>query len=87
MVPDDFVLIAAIPITPNGKIDRKALPKPDYNTTTRRGDIYCAARTDVEKQLAEIWQEQMNLDKISVTDNFFELGGRSLVAVQIMAKD
>ncbi|WP_428331022.1 non-ribosomal peptide synthetase [Mucilaginibacter sp.] len=85
MVPDDFVLMTAIPITPNGKIDRKALPKPDYNTIARQGE-YVAPRTELEKQVAEIWQELMGLEKISIFDNFFELGGRSLVAVQIMAR-
>ncbi|ASU33854.1 non-ribosomal peptide synthetase [Mucilaginibacter xinganensis] len=85
MVPDDFVLMDAIPITPNGKIDRKALPKPDYNVVARTGD-YLAPRTEIEKQIAEVWQELMGIEKISVTDNFFELGGRSLVAVQIMAR-
>jgi thioesterase domain-containing protein/acyl carrier protein len=86
MVPDDFVLLSSIPITPNGKTDRKSLPKPDYNLISRAGDDYAAPRTDIEKQLAEIWEELMGLDKISIFDNFFTLGGRSLVAVQIMAR-
>ncbi|TWI96343.1 amino acid adenylation domain-containing protein [Mucilaginibacter frigoritolerans] len=85
MVPDDFVLMEAIPITPNGKIDRKALPKPDYNIITRQGE-YVAPRTDIEMQVAEVWQELMGREKISIFDNFFEIGGRSLVAVQIMAR-
>ncbi len=85
MVPDDFVLMTAIPITPNGKIDRKALPKPDYNVIARQGE-YVAPRTDIEMQVAEVWQELMGIEKISIFDNFFELGGRSLVAVQIMAR-
>jgi len=85
MVPDDFVLMAAIPITPNGKTDRKSLPKPDYSLVNRSGE-YVAPRTDVEKQVAEIWEELMGLEKISIFDNFFTLGGRSLVAVQIMAR-
>jgi len=85
MVPDDFVVMTSIPITPNGKIDRKALPKPDYNTIARLGE-YVAPRTEIESQVAEIWQELMGLEKISIYDNFFELGGRSLVAVQIMAR-
>jgi amino acid adenylation domain-containing protein len=85
MVPDDFVLMPAIPITPNGKTDRKSLPKPDYNLINRSGE-YIAPRTDVEKQIAEIWEELMGLEKISIFDNFFTLGGRSLVAVQIMAR-
>jgi amino acid adenylation domain-containing protein len=85
MVPDDFVLMEVIPITPNGKIDRKALPKPDNSVVTREGE-YVAPRTEIEQQLAEIWQELMGIEKISIYDNFFELGGRSLVAVQIMAR-
>ncbi|HVW97009.1 MAG TPA: amino acid adenylation domain-containing protein [Mucilaginibacter sp.] len=85
MVPDDFVLMTSIPITPNGKIDRKALPKPDYNAVVRLGE-YIAPRTEIEKQVAEIWQELMGIEKISIYDNFFELGGRSLIAVQIMAR-
>jgi len=85
MVPDDFVLLSSIPITPNGKTDRKSLPKPDYNLINRAGE-YVAPRTDIEKQVAEIWQELMGLEKISIFDNFFTLGGRSLVAVQIMAR-
>ncbi len=85
MVPDDFVILPAIPITPNGKTDRKALPKPDYKLVSRNGE-YVAPRTDVEQQLADIWQELMGIPKISIFDNFFTLGGRSLVAVQIMAR-
>ncbi len=85
MVPDDFVIMDVIPITPNGKIDRKALPKPDYSKVQRTGE-FIAPRTDNEKMLAFIWQELMGIEKISIDDNFFELGGRSLVAVQIMAR-
>jgi len=85
MVPDDFVLLDVIPSTPNGKIDRKALPKPDYSHIVRSED-YVAPRTSNEKLVADIWQEMMGLDKISIFDNFFQLGGRSLVAVKIMAK-
>lgn len=85
MVPDDFVLMEAIPITPNGKTDRKSLPVPNYSLSKKTGE-YVAPRTDVEKQLADIWQEVLNIEKVSIFDNFFELGGRSLAAVQIMAR-
>jgi amino acid adenylation domain-containing protein len=85
MVPDDFVLVEAIPITPNGKIDRKALPMPDYSQINRT-DTYVAPRTDNEKLVAGIWEEFMGLKEISIHDNFFELGGRSLIAVRIMAR-
>jgi amino acid adenylation domain-containing protein len=85
MVPDDFVIMETIPITPNGKIDRKALPKPNYSNIQRTGDIV-APRTSNEKLVADIWTELMGLETISIFDNFFELGGRSLVAVKIMAR-
>ncbi|MBL4676115.1 MAG: amino acid adenylation domain-containing protein, partial [Mucilaginibacter sp.] len=85
MVPDDYVLLDIIPSTPNGKIDRKALPKPDYSQITRDGE-YVAPRTSNEKLVAEIWEELMGLEKVSIFDNFFQLGGRSLVAVKIMAR-
>jgi amino acid adenylation domain-containing protein len=85
MVPDDYVLLAEIPSTPNGKIDRKALQKPDYSHINREGE-YVAPRTANEKMVAEIWEQTMGLQKISIYDNFFQLGGRSLVAVKIMAR-
>jgi thioesterase domain-containing protein/acyl carrier protein len=84
MMPDDFVFVKSIPITPNGKIDRKLLPKPEFNLANLSGD-YVAPRSDAEKLLANLWQEFMGIEKISVIDDFFTLGGHSLVAVQIMA--
>ncbi len=86
MVPDDFVLMELIPITPNGKTDRKALPKPDYKTVNRGGE-YVAPQTDDEKLVAGIWEELMGLEKISIHDNFFSLGGRSLCCrIKVMAR-
>lgn len=85
MMPDDYVLMDIIPSTPNGKIDRKALPKPDYSHINRSGE-YVAPRTSNEKLVADIWEELMGLNQISIFDNFFQLGGRSLVAVKIMAR-
>jgi amino acid adenylation domain-containing protein len=85
MMPDDYVLMDVIPSTPNGKIDRKALPKPDYSHINRDGE-YVAPRTSNEKLVADIWEEMMGLNQISIFDNFFQLGGRSLVAVKIMAR-
>ena len=85
MMPDDYVLMDVIPSTPNGKIDRKALPKPDYSHINREGE-YVAPRTSNEKLVADIWEEMMGLNQISIFDNFFQLGGRSLVAVKIMAR-
>ncbi|HEK22320.1 amino acid adenylation domain-containing protein [Mucilaginibacter sp.] len=85
MVPDDYVLLDVIPSTPNGKIDRKALPKPDYSHINRDGE-YLAPRTSNEQLVAGIWEDMMGLEKVSIFDNFFQLGGRSLVAVKIMAR-
>jgi len=83
MVPDDFISLEAIPVTPNGKIDRKALPA---QATGKGNRFYVAPRTDTERQLAAIWERYMGLSEIGVTDNFFELGGHSLVAVHIMSR-
>lgn len=85
MVPDDFAIIETIPITPNGKVDRKALPNPLPYIIRHRSE-YVAPRTDIEKLVADTWAEFMNMEKVGIYDNFFELGGRSLVAVKIMAR-
>ena len=85
MVPDDFVFLSSIPVTPNGKVDRKALPTPESATEVDKNQ-YVAPETETEKQLAAIWEKLMRKPKISIHDNFFSLGGHSLVAVQIMAR-
>ncbi len=82
-VPAVFVLMDKLPLNPNGKIDRKALPEPV------RSDLeveYIAPRTPVEKKLEEIWTEVLNVEKIGVRDNFFEMGGHSLSGIQLMGK-
>jgi amino acid adenylation domain-containing protein len=84
MVPDDFAVIEVIPVTPNGKVDRKALPNPAPFIIRNRNE-YVAPRTDIEKLVADTWSQFMGIDHIGIYDNFFELGGRSLVAVKIMA--
>jgi amino acid adenylation domain-containing protein len=85
MVPDDFAIIDTIPITPNGKVDRKAMPNPLPFIIRNRSE-YVAPRTDTEKLVADTWSEFMGIENIGIYDNFFELGGRSLVAVKIMAR-
>lgn len=85
MVPDNFVFLKTIEITPNGKIDRKALPKPASNPGAGQSKNI-APRTETEKIVAEIWKKLMRLDAIDVNDNFFDLGGHSLMAIQIMAR-
>ncbi|QJD80156.1 non-ribosomal peptide synthetase [Spirosoma rhododendri] len=83
MIPVHFVAVKHIPLTPNGKVDRKSLPAPLVGEPGTRTD-YVGPRTDVEQRVAAIWLDCLKLDKLDVFDNFFELGGHSLVAVQVM---
>ena len=83
MVPDSFVVIPEMPLTPNGKIDKKALAKQNIELTEKK-DEYIAPRTENEKLVSAIWIENLGIPKISVLDNFFELGGHSLIAVKVM---
>ncbi len=85
MVPAIFMDIEALPLTPNGKVDRKGLPEPERTRETS-GAQYVEARTDAERQLTEIWQELLQIERIGVFDNFFALGGHSLLATQMMAR-
>ncbi|PGV75242.1 non-ribosomal peptide synthetase [Bacillus cereus] len=81
MMPSYFVQLSEMPLTTNGKIDRKALPKPD---TMQLGEGYVSPRTPVEIQLAEIWGEVLGLQRVGVNDNFFDLGGHSLKLLQLI---
>lgn len=85
MVPDNFIIITAMPLTPNGKVDKKALSKYGVSVVDA-GNGFVAPRTDVEKLVADIWAEYLGIKKIGVYDNFFELGGHSLIAVQVMTR-
>ncbi|HEX2699938.1 MAG TPA: phosphopantetheine-binding protein, partial [Acidimicrobiales bacterium] len=81
MVPSVIVALDAFPLTPNGKIDRNALPAaqaPGERT-------YVAPRTSEEVVLAEVWAEALSVEQVSVHDNFFDLGGHSLLATQVVA--
>jgi amino acid adenylation domain-containing protein/non-ribosomal peptide synthase protein (TIGR01720 family) len=87
MVPNRFVFLDQIPLTPNGKIDRKALPKPQISDDLK----YVVPETATEKQLCQIWQQLLNLgikeeQGISVTSNFFHLGGHSLLAARLVSQ-
>lgn len=86
MVPDNFILVPAMPLTPNGKVDRKALAKHGIQTSGKQADLFTAPRTTAEKLLSDIWKECLGLEKISVHDNFFDLGGHSLIAVKVMTR-
>ncbi len=84
MVPSLLINLALMPLTPNGKVDRQALPKPDG--TRQLAEKYVAPRSEIEQQIADIWAQVMNLDRVGVHDNFFELGGYSLLAIQVIAR-
>ncbi len=85
MVPSAYVVMAEFPMTANGKVDRKALPKPDADLAAET-DTYLAPRNEIETALAEIWCEVLGLSKVGVRDDFFALGGHSLLAVRLVAR-
>jgi amino acid adenylation domain-containing protein len=82
MVPSAIVALLKIPLTPNGKIDRQALPEPE--TVTRR--IYVAPKTATEEGVASIWQQVLRRERIGIDENFFDLGGHSLLATQVVSR-
>jgi natural product biosynthesis luciferase-like monooxygenase protein len=82
MVPAHFVELAKLPLTPNAKIDRKALPRPDASQARVRTVEHVEAASELEQQIAEVWKRILGLAKVGTHDNFFELGGHSLLAVQ-----
>jgi natural product biosynthesis luciferase-like monooxygenase protein len=82
MLPSAFVVLDEFPHTPNGKIDRKALPAPDAVTASAPAAEYVAPTSDLESQIAEVWKDVLKLTTVGTRDNFFDLGGHSLLAVQ-----
>ncbi|OKP77080.1 hypothetical protein A3844_30085 [Paenibacillus helianthi] len=84
MVPAYFIQVERMPLTSNGKVDRKALPLPEEGWM--RGNEYVAPQGEMEEQLAEIWKEVLGIEQVGRTDNFFELGGDSIKAVQVSAR-
>ncbi|HYW21093.1 MAG TPA: amino acid adenylation domain-containing protein [Nodularia sp. (in: cyanobacteria)] len=84
MVPKVYVAVESIPLTPNGKVNHRALPRPDIVTFHR--DDYVAPRSQLEELLGEIWAKVLGKEQIGVHDNFFELGGHSLLATQLISR-
>lgn len=84
MIPNEFVIVKKIPLLPNGKIDRKALPKPEERSAGDENKKL--PRNETEKLVSKIWGETLGIGTVGVDDDFFELGGHSLVAMQVMMR-
>ncbi|MDB9510452.1 amino acid adenylation domain-containing protein [Kamptonema animale CS-326] len=82
MVPAVCVFLEQLPLTPNGKIDRKLLPNPAITPSETTVDFVMPSN-EIERKIATIWQQILNLDKVGINDNFFDLGGHSLLAIRI----
>ncbi|MFD2168469.1 amino acid adenylation domain-containing protein [Tumebacillus lipolyticus] len=85
MIPSAILKLERLPLTANGKVDKKALPMPD-RTEWALETQYIAPRNDWEESVAKIWAEVLHLDQVGVHDNFFDLGGHSLLATQLMSR-
>ncbi|MCI8212140.1 non-ribosomal peptide synthetase, partial [Pseudomonas sp. S25] len=83
MVPAHLLFLERMPLTPNGKLDRKALPLPDTSLLQQH---YVAPRDALEQDIAAIWQDVLKLEQVGVTDNFFELGGDSIISIQVVSR-
>ncbi|WP_211252058.1 phosphopantetheine-binding protein, partial [Vibrio rhizosphaerae] len=84
MVPAAYVALAEMPLTANGKVDRKALPEPDESALVRRE--YEAPLGELEEMVADIWQSLLDVAAVGRQDSFFELGGHSLLAAQLISR-
>ncbi|MFB7853109.1 amino acid adenylation domain-containing protein, partial [Streptomyces sp. NPDC056053] len=85
MVPSAFVLLDVLPLTGNGKVDRKALPAPG-GARPRLGAEYTAPSTPVEEAITRVWAEVLGVERVGVHDNFFELGGDSILTIQVISR-
>jgi amino acid adenylation domain-containing protein len=85
MLPSSLMVLNSIPLTPNGKIDYRALPAPE-NLHAQRAEDYVAPQTNLERIIATIWQDVLAVEKVGVRDNFFDLGGHSLLVVQVNSR-
>ncbi|MHC8327941.1 non-ribosomal peptide synthetase [Pseudomonas sp. LB1P83] len=83
MVPNHWLSLAQMPLSPNGKLDRKALPTPDLGTG--KAD-YVAPRSELEQRIAAVWADVLKLERVGLTDNFFELGGDSIISIQVVGR-
>ncbi|MCA1612829.1 MAG: amino acid adenylation domain-containing protein [Acidobacteria bacterium] len=86
MVPGAFVLLDAMPLSPNGKVDRRALPSPEQASAGQKKHDYAAPRTPTEEILAGMWAAVLGVERVGAGDNFFELGGHSLLGTQLISR-
>src|SRR5690606_11400678 len=84
MIPNYFVQMESFPLTPSGKIDRKALPKPE--DIVLESEKLVAPRSELEKQIYSIWLEVLGIEQVGIFDNFFHVGGHSLRAIQVVSR-
>ena len=84
MIPSAIVVLEGLPLNPNGKVDRKALPEPEF--ANMGVGNYEAPQGEVEEALADIWAEVLGIAQVGRNDNFFELGGHSLAILQVQQK-
>jgi amino acid adenylation domain-containing protein len=85
MVPNSLISVDAMPLTHNGKVDRKALPQP-HAARLELTVTYVAPRSPIEQQIADLWAQVLNLPQVGIYDNFFELGGYSLLGIQVVSR-
>src|SRR6185503_12194040 len=84
MVPVRYVFLEELPVTDNGKVDRRALP--DADDDQRKASAYQEGRNDTERELANIWKAVLGVERVGIHDNFFDLGGHSLLAIQVISR-
>jgi acyl carrier protein len=84
MIPAAFIILETLPLSPSGKINRRALPAPDWSSNDFK-ETYVAPRTAIEEVVVEIWQQALGINRIGIQDDFFNLGGHSLLAIQIIS--
>ena len=84
MIPDTFIEIESIPLTVNGKINKKALPPPEISSLQKQE--FVGPRNPMEAQLVNIWENVLNVQRVGIHDNFFDLGGHSLLVIQVTSE-
>src|SRR5438105_13824508 len=85
MVPSSFVFIDKLPLTINGKLDRRSLPAPDQANQKYKQE-FAPPQNLVQEQIAVIWSQLLNVNEVGIKDNFFDLGGHSLLATQLLSR-